>query len=148
MKKILFSLVLSVLCFNLSAQTLLYNEDAVSPGSKAEMPEVPYQDIYTLLSTIPGVSVDGHEVSIRGSEPEFGEQPLVLFDGVETDLDSINVYDVASVDVLKGPEALIYGERGMYGVISIRSKTEKIMKENESQGNKGKVTVTYSTTTR
>lgn len=134
---------MAVLCCNLGAQSILYNEDEVSQASKATMPDTPYQDVYTLLSTIPGVYVSGNTVSIRGSDPEFGEEPLVLFDGVETTLDDIDIHDVASVDVLKGPDALIYGERGQYGVISFRSKSEKFMKEAEK--NKGKVSVNYST---
>jgi len=138
MKKVFLAIILAVISVSLGAQSILYDEKNLNPGSKAEMPDTPYQDIYTLLSTIPGVEVIGTQVSIRGSDPELGEEPLVLFDGVETSLEDINVFDVASVDVLKGPETAIYGINGQYGVISIRSKAEKMMKENAEKAKKGK----------
>lgn len=133
MRKYVLTIILSILSTCAFGQ-VLHDESNVNPGSTAKMPDVPYTDIYSLLQTIPGVEVIGGAVSIRGSDPFAGEEPLILYDGVEIfDLDEVNPNDVYSVDVIKGPEAAIYGERGMYGVISIRSKGEQYIREADKQ---------------
>lgn len=133
MKKFILTIIIAMLCSAAYGQ-ILHEEANVNPGSTATMPDIPYSDIYSLLQTIPGVEVIGGAVSIRGSDPFEGENPLILYDGVEVfDLDEINPYDVHSVDVLKGPEAAIYGERGKYGVISIKSKGEQFMRESAKE---------------
>lgn len=61
--------------------------------------------------------------------------PLVLIDGIEGSLSSINPNDIASISVLKdGSSAAIYGSRAPFGVILITTKS----------GKAGKVTVSYS----
>jgi len=86
-------------------------------------------DITTLLMQIPGVFATKDflgNVSVtiqRGgmSIENPNQPPLLVLDGVPADIDlgSINVHDIAQIDVLKGPEAAIYGARGANGVISI-----------------------------
>src|SRR3546814_20008695 len=52
--------------------------------------------------------------------------PLVLIDGVEGDLNSINPQDIASVSVLKdAASASIYGSRAPFGVVLITTKRGK-----------------------
>jgi TonB-dependent SusC/RagA subfamily outer membrane receptor len=74
---------------------------------------------------LPGVSVSGNTVSIRGQ----GE-PLLIVDGVMmdiSDIDNINVMDVAQVDVLKNASnTAIFGSRGGNGVIVIFTKEGKV----------------------
>ena len=72
-----------------------------------------------------GVMVSGSgsnaRISIRGSRTE----PTFLLDGIPVDKDfitSINIFDVESIDVLKGASAAIYGSQGGGGVISILTK--------------------------
>jgi TonB-dependent SusC/RagA subfamily outer membrane receptor len=78
-----------------------------------------------LAGRVAGVRVNGSgmnaSVFIRGN---MGEPQFVL-DGMPVDKDMVlnmNVNDVESIDVLKGPGAAIFGSRGGNGVISIMTK--------------------------
>ncbi|MCF0071790.1 TonB-dependent receptor plug domain-containing protein [Dyadobacter sp. CY261] len=78
-----------------------------------------------LQGRVAGVSVTGSGmnavVSIRGNRGE----PLFVLDGMPVDkslIASLNVYDVESIDVLKGPSAAIFGSRGGNGVIAVLTK--------------------------
>ena len=63
--------------------------------------------------------------------------PLVLIDGIEGDLDTVNPLDVESISVLKDAAAsAVYGSRAAFGVILITTKN--------GEGVKGKAKVTYS----
>lgn len=77
-------------------------------------------------------------LNIRGTG-SIGEgsvdSPLVLIDGIEGDLSSLNPNDIESVSVLKdAASASIYGARAAFGVILVTTKS----------GKAGKVRVTYS----
>lgn len=55
-----------------------------------------------------------------------GGSSLILIDGVEGDLNSINPQDVESVSVLKDASSTaVYGARGAFGVILVTTKTAK-----------------------
>ncbi|GGN07693.1 hypothetical protein GCM10010967_49070 [Dyadobacter beijingensis] len=78
-----------------------------------------------LQGRVAGVSVMGSGmnamVSIRGNRGE----PLFVLDGMPVDkslITSLNVFDVESIDVLKGASAAIFGSRGANGVISVLTK--------------------------
>ena len=59
---------------------------------------------------------DGHSIGTGGSA-------LVLIDGVEGDLTSVNPSDIETVAVLKdASSAAVYGSKGCYGVILITTK--------------------------
>lgn len=61
--------------------------------------------------------------NIRGNTSPNGGTPLILVDGVETDLGRINSNDIASISVLKdASSAAIYGARGAFGVILVTTK--------------------------
>lgn len=61
--------------------------------------------------------------------------PLVLIDGIEGDLGTVNPADIESISVLKdAASASIYGARGSFGVILITTKN----------GSEGKAKVSYS----
>ncbi|MCI1778359.1 MAG: TonB-dependent receptor [Bacteroidales bacterium] len=52
--------------------------------------------------------------------------PLILVDGIPTDLNMVNPQDVASISVLKdAASASIYGARAAFGVVLITTKTGK-----------------------
>jgi len=77
-------------------------------------------------------------INIRGvgtiGEGSSGS-PLILVDGVETNLTTLNPQDIQSVSVLKDAAASsIYGSRAPFGVILITTKN----------GRKGKPEITYS----
>ena len=75
-------------------------------------------------------------IDIRGTGSiGSGGGALVLIDGVEGDLETVNPQDIASVSVLKdASSAAIYGARGAFGVILVTTKS----------ASEGEVNVTYS----
>jgi TonB-dependent SusC/RagA subfamily outer membrane receptor len=90
-----------------------------------------YNNIAALLrAEIPGARIndqDGVRVFLRGSENVLNMQSsanrgdaLLVVDGIIYDnIDFLNIEDIQSVSVLKGPEAAIYGTRGANGVVLI-----------------------------
>lgn len=91
-----------------------------------------------------GVTTGGGElnqnmsVNVRGTGT-IGDgstaSPLILIDGIEGDMNTINYNDVESISVLKdAASASIYGARGAFGVILITTKS----------GKAGKIHVSYS----
>ena len=88
-----------------------------------------------LMGRFPGVLVTrtadgGIAVRIRGATSFRGSpEPLYVLDGFPIEpgpnggLTGINPYDIASIEVLKGPaETAMYGMRGGNGVIVIKTK--------------------------
>lgn len=91
-----------------------------------------------------GVTTGGGElnqnmsVNVRGTGT-IGDgstaSPLILIDGIEGDMNTINYNDVESISVLKdAASSSIYGARGAFGVILITTKS----------GKAGKTHVSYS----
>lgn len=71
---------------------------------------------------------DNVSLSVRGVGSINGSAPLVVIDGVPSsiNLNSLNMADVESVDVLKDASSCaIYGSRGAYGVVLITTKKGK-----------------------
>jgi len=93
-----------------------------------------------LQGLIPGVSVvqssgqpgaDGAHITIRGTGSyRSSTSPLVLIDGVEGDMNNIDLNAIESISVLKdAASASIYGSRAANGVILVttkRAKEEKV----------------------
>ena len=75
--------------------------------------------------------------SAKGAKHSIGQgsSALVLIDGVEGDLTTVNPEDIETVAVLKdAASAAVYGARGAFGVILVTTKTPKT----------DKVTVNYN----
>lgn len=76
-----------------------------------------------------GSKFDAGTVVLRGTSSltsAVGNEPIYVVDGVITNVNSINMDDVESVNVLKGPAATsLYGSRGGNGAIIITSKKAK-----------------------
>lgn len=101
-----------------------------------------------LQGTVPGLnftvgseggSLDGSmSFNIRGAGTigdGSGSSPLVLIDGIEGNLNSLNPNDIETVSVLKdAASASIYGARAAFGVILIQTK----------KGKAGKARVSYN----
>jgi len=70
---------------------------------------------------------DMGEIRIRGiSSIDNNNEPLVIIDGVQADLNDVNPQDVESVSILKdAASAAIYGSRASAGVILIETKKGK-----------------------
>jgi TonB-dependent SusC/RagA subfamily outer membrane receptor len=104
----------------------LYGEpDAVLLAK--DLPKGTFNILEAMTGRIPGVSISGDQVVIRGPSTFFGSnQPLFLIDGVPVEdveaVKSIPITDIDRVEVLKGPSAAIYGIRGANGIIAIYTK--------------------------
>lgn len=98
-----------------------------------------------LTGRVPGLNIsqqsatpgaEGFNILVRGIGTMNDASPLVLIDGIPGSLNSIPIYDVKSVSVLKdASSAAIYGSRAANGVILITTKS----------GIKGEMTVSYNT---
>ena len=96
-----------------------------------------------LQGLVPGVFIntnsgepgnDDASIVVRGIGTLNNAEPLVLIDGIEAPLNSLNPNDIESVNVLKdAASASIYGTRAANGVILITTK----------RGKSGKTAVTY-----
>ncbi|MFI3263628.1 MAG: SusC/RagA family TonB-linked outer membrane protein, partial [Rikenellaceae bacterium] len=112
----------------------------------------PTKDVSSALQgLIPGLNFSvgsgGGEVSnemsfnIRGTGTigDSDDSPLVLIDGVEGNMNTVNPNDIASISVLKdASSASIYGSRAAFGVILITTKN----------GTSGKARINYSSNFR
>lgn len=101
-----------------------------------------------LQGTVPGLnftvgseggSLDGSmSFNIRGTGTigdGSGSSPLVLIDGIEGNLNSLNPNDIESVSVLKdAASASIYGARAAFGVILVQTKKGKAGKARVNYG--------------
>ncbi len=125
---------------------------AVSVVDGEELAQRPVQNAaQALQGVVPGLQIastsgtldSSPSINIRGTAT-IGEgssgSPLVLIDGMEGDLSTINPQDIESISVLKDAAASsIYGSRAPFGVILITTKS----------GSKGsKVTVNYNNSFR
>lgn len=81
---------------------------------------------------------DQGSIRIRGvTSIENNNEPLVLIDGVEGNINLINPKDIESISVLKdASSAAIYGNRAAAGVVIITTKS--------GEGTNGKLNVSYS----
>lgn len=87
-----------------------------------------YQDIYDMIrGRVAGVEVSGRSIKIRGTNSlNVSTEPLFVVDGVIVrEIDDIAPETVKSIEVLKGPDASMYGTRGSNGVIIITRRTGK-----------------------
>lgn len=103
----------------------LYSNADASIKMTPQLASSAFSILDVLAGRVAGVQVMGSgmnaTVSIRGSRGE----PQFILDGMPVEKDmltSININDVESIDVLKGPSAAIYGSRGGNGVIAVYTK--------------------------
>ncbi|TCS89952.1 TonB-dependent SusC/RagA subfamily outer membrane receptor [Anseongella ginsenosidimutans] len=102
------------------ADNIITAEDITRMGSPSSIYDI-------LRGRVPGLQVIGNRIVIRGINTFYGNtDPLVVVDGVRSMdagiLGMINPYDVASIEILKGPNAAIYGMGAANGVIVINTK--------------------------
>lgn len=104
-----------------------------------------------LQGLVPGLNIDVSSgslektptINVRG-QGTIGEgsnySPLILIDGMEADLNSVNPQDIENISVLKDAAASsIYGSRAPFGVILITTK---------SGSKDGKTTINYNNSFR
>jgi outer membrane receptor protein involved in Fe transport len=107
--------------------------DVVSKQTIQQLPLITIDDAFLL---VPGLNASRNygiynktgDISIRGLNRNI--QTLVLFDGIPYSLfdgsaniwNKVNVDEVESVEVLKGPNSSLYGANAMAGVININTQ--------------------------
>lgn len=126
---------------------------AVGTASGKDIAERPVSDAVTALQgIIPGLNISNSSsggelnaskgINIRGTAT-IGEgssgSPLILIDGMEGDLNSLNPQDIENISVLKdAASSSIYGSRAPFGVILVTTKS----------GSKGKTQIRYDNSFR
>ncbi len=81
------------------------------------------------------------QIFIRGQNTWNGGQPLILVDGVERNMDNLDVNEVESISVLKDASATaVFGVKGANGVILITTK--------RGTAGKPKLSFTYNATAK
>lgn len=86
-----------------------------------------------LQGTVAGVNVTtqsgapgaGLNIRIRGVSTNGQNAPLVIIDGYQGDLSTVNPSDIETITVLKDAQAAVYGTIGANGVILVTTKTGK-----------------------
>ncbi len=99
-----------------------------------------YSNIFQVLqANVPGIRVQNYGNSmhstIRGPKSLVaGSDPLYLIDDMPVDdeaVNSLNIWDVDRIEILKGAGAAVYGSRGGNGVIAIYTQKGHFMKRGE-----------------
>jgi len=104
---------------------------AVPAGQTEQMLQGRVAGLTVISSGIPGASAN---IRLHGIGNFGNVTPLYIIDGIEGNINSINPYDIESLQVLKDAVAYsIYGVRGANGVIVVTTK----------RGKSGKTRVTY-----
>lgn len=70
----------------------------------------------------PGAPIN---INIRGIASNSNNGPLVIIDGYQGDLGTLNPNDIASISILKDAQAAIYGIAGANGVVLVTTKSGK-----------------------
>jgi outer membrane receptor protein involved in Fe transport len=116
-------------------ESLLDVPVAVTAISAAQLNRNAALDLPRIAELSPGIVVSnyggqgGGSIGIRGiSSPAnalgFEQAVSVSVDGVQTSigfLSQLGIFDVAQVEILKGPQALLFGKNSSAGVISIKT---------------------------
>lgn len=121
-----------------------YMVGSVSQIGSKELMDAPMPNVSTMITgKLPGVTSiqrsgmpgnDQTSLHIRGLSTFTSSSPLVLVDGVERMLNTVNPSDIENISILKdAATSAIYGVKGGNGVILITTK----------RGGEGKATITY-----
>ncbi len=112
---------------------------AISTISSKEVVQSPTSNLTAgLAGKMPGLTImlkDGElgreniQTFIRGMATTNNSSPLILVDGVEREIATLNMHDIESISILKDASATaVFGVRGANGVILITSKRGEVMK--------------------
>ncbi len=105
--------------------------NSIPAGSAMQALQGQASGVNVINSGVPGVP---SMILIRGVTTFGNNQPLVLVDGVQSDLNNLSTDDIESIQVLKDAgAAAIYGVRGANGVIVVVTK----------KGRSGAPTISY-----
>lgn len=105
-----------------NAQDAMYASLADNSITSEKLEEYAGLQLLDIISMVPGVQVNGQDISIRGSNGN----PLFVIDGIETDrIDDVlylNTSDIDAIHVFKGVSTTMFGSKGGNGVIAISLK--------------------------
>ena len=97
---------------------------SIPTGSAAQALQGQASGVNVISSGVPG---GRNDIFVRGVTSFGNTQPLVIVDGVQGDLNNLNMNDIESIQVLKDAGAAsIYGVRGSNGVILVTTKKGKL----------------------
>ncbi|MBR1632730.1 MAG: TonB-dependent receptor [Bacteroidales bacterium] len=122
---------------NLTGAISVVDEDAIQNRPQASLAHI-------LQGSVPGLNIttssgrpgSDASVNIRGTNSINGGNPLVIIDGAEGSMSTVNPNDVESISIIKDASAAVYGARASFGVILITTKS--------GRNSDGKSTVRYS----
>ncbi|MGE0089524.1 MAG: SusC/RagA family TonB-linked outer membrane protein [Bacteroidales bacterium] len=111
-------------------------------GSKTINELKPVKIEQALQGTISGVNVTNKsgapgadlDIRIRGISTNGDASPIVIIDGYQGNLNTVNPNDIESITVLKDAQAAIYGTVGANGIILVTTK----------KGNKNSLSVNFN----
>lgn len=102
-------------------------------GSKTIAKLNPVKVEQALQGTMTGVNVteqsgapgSGLDIRIRGISTNGDASPVVIIDGYQGDLNTLNPNDIETITVLKDAQAAIYGTVGANGIVLVTTKSGK-----------------------
>jgi hypothetical protein len=105
-------------------------DEVVNVGEEASN----YADILQYMQgRVPGVNINGNRVIIRGNKTFISNSdPLFLLDGIAIDISALSYIEpgsIATIEVLKGANAAVYGSRSANGVIAFYSRKLDFIKK-------------------
>ncbi len=126
----------------LTSANVLYSEPSNRIMADSIVGVESFGSAFDLIARVPGVRIGGvfpnQSVLIRGATSiSSSVEPLYLLNGIPVDgatVSTIPSQDVSFVDVLKGPDAVIYGARASGGVVAIYTKTGEDAPRKVTQG--------------
>lgn len=96
-----------------------------------------YSSVFSFLAgRVPGVQVNGTQIIIRGPSSIMGNnEPLFLLDGIKVNkgmIESMSMFNIDKIEVLKGASTAMFGMQGGNGVISVFTKKGAVYEANPS----------------
>lgn len=124
----LSEVIVSASKINKDEETQYYSGMEDTKLDAAKLEAFPGRSVLDMLQMMPGIQVNGTDVTIRGSTGN----PLFLIDEIESqgseEISYLTTNDVASISVFKGANAAVFGSRGGNGVIAITLKKGIVIK--------------------
>ncbi|MEI7502409.1 MAG: TonB-dependent receptor plug domain-containing protein [Paludibacter sp.] len=124
----LSEVIVSAAKINKDEETHYYSGMEDTKFDAKKLDAYPGMGILDILQMMPGIQVNGTDVSIRGASGP----PLFMIDEIESqsidDITYLSTNDVESISIFKGVNAAVFGSRGGNGVVVIELKKGVVRK--------------------